>query len=94
MRLSCKGSRPGRRAQRPVIMVGALALAVALLPSLGGRALAMAASPEGGLAAGGAAAGGAAASGVAPGRPGARAVWTPAGKSGFGTARGTRSKVW
>src|SRR5690242_2045155 len=30
----------------------------------------------------------------APGGPGAAATWTPADKQGFGTARGTASKVW
>jgi glucoamylase len=31
---------------------------------------------------------------AAPGAPGKKALWTPAGKDGFGTAAGTRSKVW
>lgn len=30
----------------------------------------------------------------APGRPGAPALWTPANKVGFGTARGESSRVW
>ncbi len=32
--------------------------------------------------------------GVAPGAPGAPAIWTPANKEGFGTARSDKSKVW
>ncbi len=31
---------------------------------------------------------------VAPGAPGQKALWTEADKDGFGTATGTRSKVW
>jgi glucoamylase len=37
---------------------------------------------------------GAAASGAAPGAPGTPATWAPGDKVGFGTARGTASKVW
>jgi Glucoamylase and related glycosyl hydrolases len=37
---------------------------------------------------------GAAASGVAPGAPGTPATWAPGDHDGFGTARGTASKVW
>src|SRR5689334_1392870 len=40
------------------------------------------------------AAGPAWAQGTAPGAPGGKALWTPADKSGFGTAANTRSKVW
>src|SRR5690349_17168730 len=36
----------------------------------------------------------AASSSVAPGAPGAAAMWAPADKHGFGTATGTASKVW
>jgi glucoamylase len=39
-------------------------------------------------------AGGQAASGQAPGAPGEPATWVPGDKAGFGTARGTASKVW
>ena len=35
-----------------------------------------------------------AASGAAPGAPGHRVDWVPGDKDGFGTARGTASKVW
>src|SRR5215212_4297469 len=31
---------------------------------------------------------------AAPAAPGAKALWTPANKQGFGTAMTTRSKVW
>ena len=31
---------------------------------------------------------------TAPGAPGQKALWTEADKDGFGTAQGTRSKVW
>jgi glucoamylase len=78
MSLSCKVSRPGRPAWRSVIAASVLALAAALIPSLAGRAPAEASSHGG----------------VAPGGPGQKAVWAAAGKSGFGTAHGTRSKVW
>ena len=37
---------------------------------------------------------GAAAAATAPGAPGEKALWTEADKDGFGTAHGTRSKVW
>ncbi len=37
---------------------------------------------------------GAAAAAFAPGAPGEKALWTEADKDGFGTAHGTRSKVW
>ena len=37
---------------------------------------------------------GAAAAATAPGAPGQKALWTEADKDGFGTAQGTRSKVW
>ena len=40
------------------------------------------------------AAAGAAPSSTAPGAPGAKALWTPADKQGFGTAMTTQSKVW
>jgi glucoamylase len=33
-------------------------------------------------------------SGTAPGAPGENAIWTPANKSGYGTATTTTSKVW
>lgn len=92
MTLSGKDSRPGYRARRSAVTVGALALALALIPGLGSQPPARAAGHPGGAAASGVAPG--AASGVAPGAPGKQAVWTPAGKSGFGTAHGTRSKVW
>ena len=35
-----------------------------------------------------------AASAGAPGAPGAKAIWTPADKDGFGTSKTTASKVW
>lgn len=35
-----------------------------------------------------------AASGQAPGEPGSESTWVPGDKDGFGTARGTASKVW
>src|SRR4051794_8901475 len=35
-----------------------------------------------------------AASGAAPGAPGTASDWVPGDKDGFGTARGTDSKVW
>jgi glucoamylase len=37
---------------------------------------------------------GVAASGAAPGAPGTKSDWVPGDKDGFGTARGTKSKVW
>ena len=37
---------------------------------------------------------GTAAAASAPGAPGEKALWTEADKDGFGTAQGTRSKVW
>jgi glucoamylase len=40
------------------------------------------------------AAAGAAPNSVAPGAPGAKALWTPANKQGFGTAMTRQSKVW
>jgi glucoamylase len=78
MSLSCKVSRPGRPAWRSVIAASVLALAAALIPGLALQAPAVASSHGG----------------VAPGGPGQKAVWPPAGKSGFGTAHRTRSKVW
>jgi glucoamylase len=64
----------------PTVRRVAAALTVAAVIA----ALALAGTPAGAQEAGG----------VAPGGPGDRAIWTPADKDGFGTARSLASKVW
>ncbi len=81
MRLSCGTRRRAGRLQPTVLGVSALALMTALVPAFSGQAHAQARAANRPGA-------------VAPGRPGRNAVFAPADKSGFGTAYGTRSKVW
>jgi glucoamylase len=64
----------------PTVRRVAAALTVAAVIA----ALALAGTPAGAQPSGG----------VAPGGPGDRAIWTPADKDGFGTARSLASKVW
>src|SRR3954452_2177492 len=73
-------SPPGRRPRRRTATgVAALAAAATAAALVAVPGAAHAASP---------------ASGAAPGAPGKAATWSPGDKDGFGTARGTASKVW
>ena len=73
-----------RRVHPVALAASAVAMTAALVPALGGVAPVQAASH----------ADAARTTGAAPGGPGQKAVFAPANKTGFGTAYGTRSKVW
>ena len=83
-----------RRVPLAALSAGALAVTAALIPGVAGVASAQAVTHAGRSASGGAATRAASTTGPAPGAPGQTAVFAPANKSGFGTAYGTRSKVW
>src|SRR5947209_5290012 len=68
--------------RRDTLSISAILSAICMLALLLGPGLPLQASS------------GSSTGGVAPGGPGEPAIWTPANKEGFGTARSNVSKVW